>query len=223
MVPWTNSPTRIISQVCLREMIIASMSSASKHAHTDMNARGPMDQFSNQNTVANISFACQEAHTDIHTNGPMDQFSNKNPHWSIGPCACISVCARLHTKDMFAMVFWLENWSTGQCACISVCACLHAANIFAMVLWLENWSTGPRACMSPACKHSHTDMHARGPMDEFSNKNHFASMQASINGYACTWSHGPILQQESSRKYVLRDKNHIANMSFMLACMRRPC
>ena len=155
----------------------------------------------------------------------------------MGPCACISVCACLHTKEMFAMVFWLENWSTGQCACISVCACLHAANIFAMVLWLENWSTGQCACisvcvsacvqqtflqrscgwrigprdhvhacllhasihtricmhvvpwtnsptritsqvclremilasMSSASKHAHTDMNARGPMDQFSS------------------------------------------------------
>ena len=133
-------------------------------------------------------------------------------------CMHIRVCVLACRRHIRNGILVGELVHGTMCMHIRVCVCLCAADIFATVLWLENWSTGPRACMSPACKHSHTDMHARGPMDEFSNKNHFASMQASTHGYACTWSHGQTLQQESPRKYVLRDKNHIANMSF--ACMQ---
>ena len=43
VVPWTNSPTRITSQVC-------------KQAHMDMHAHGPMDRLSNKNPLASMSF-----------------------------------------------------------------------------------------------------------------------------------------------------------------------
>ena len=106
-------------------------------------------------------------------------------------CMHIRVCVLACRRHIRNGILVGELVHGTMCMHIRVCVCLCAADIFATVLWLENWSTGPRACMSPACKHLHTDMHARGPTDDFSNKNHFASMQASTHGYAMAIAPGP--------------------------------